>query len=88
MVVTDWIQNGIPDKNRDEKKVPLQEIYTLNTILNVLTGMELSAHDALRITTGLQKKGVIGNVSTRMKQQEDIFLLPFLKDFWTYETSQ
>lgn len=88
MVVTDWIHNGIPDKNRDEKKVPLQEIYTLDTILNVLGGMEITSHDALRITSILQKKGAIGNVSVKMKQQEDIFLLPFLKEFWTYETSQ
>jgi integrase len=88
LVVSDWIQNGIPENKHTDKRTPLQEIFTLDTIVNVLDDMDLSSQDALRITSILQKKGVIGNVATKKKAKQDTFLFPFLEKFWDYETSQ
>jgi hypothetical protein len=53
MIVSDWLQNGIPQKKSKAKKKPLKEIYTLDTIIEVLHTLELSYQDAIRITSVL-----------------------------------
>ena len=64
MIVSDWLQNGIPEKS---KKRPLKEIYTIDTMVEVLKSMDLSSQDAIRITSVLQDKGIIGNVSLKQE---------------------
>ena len=87
MIVSDWLQNGIPQKKSKAKKKPLKEIFTLDTIIEVLHTLELSSQDAMRITSVLQDKGVIGNVALKKEQKSEALLLPFLKEFWDYDNS-
>jgi hypothetical protein len=65
----------------------LEEIYTLDTIIDVLNSMNLSSQDAIRITSVLQNMGVIGNVALKKVLKADILLFPFLEEFWDYENS-
>ncbi len=87
MIVSDWLQNGIPERKSNSKKRPLKEIYTIDTIIEVLSTIEISSQDAIRITSVLQNKGVIGNVALKKEQKTDTLLLPFLKEFWDYDNS-
>jgi integrase len=87
VIVSDWLHNGIPEKSSKSNKRPLEEIYTLDTIINVLNSIKLSSQDAMRITSVLQNKGVIGNVALKKEQKADTFLFPFLEEFWDYENS-
>lgn len=87
MVVSGWLQNGIPEKKSKSKIRPLKEIYTLDTIIEVLNSIELSSQDAIRITSVLQDKGVIGNVALKKEQKNETLLLPYLTEFWDYDRS-
>lgn len=87
MTVSDWLHNGIPEKSTKSKKRPLKEIYTLDTIIEVLHSIELSSQDAIRITSVLQDKGVIGNVAFKKEQKTDTLLFSYLEEFWDYENS-
>jgi hypothetical protein len=87
MIAADWVRDGLPAVQKTSKKKPIQEVYTLDSIVHVLGKVEMDSKDALRITSVLQEKGIIGNVAIQKNSKKELLLIPYLEEFWDYEKS-
>lgn len=87
MIAADWVRDGLPAVQKTSKKKPIQEVYTLDSIVHVLGKVEMDSKDALRITSVLQDKGIIGNVAIQKNSKKELLLIPYLEEFWNYEKS-
>jgi len=48
---------------------------------------DMTTQDTLLITSILQKKGLIGNVSTKISKKKELLLIPYLEEFWNTTTN-
>ena len=87
MIAANWIRDGVPTSKKSSVKRPLQEVYTLDSIIHVLGTTNIDTNDALRITSILQDKGIVNNVSINKTNKKDLYLIPFLQEFWDYDKS-
>ncbi|MDD3671311.1 MAG: hypothetical protein PHR01_08550 [Sphaerochaetaceae bacterium] len=65
MIAANWIRDGVPTSKKLSVKRPLQEVYTLDSIIHVLGTTNIDTNDALRITSILQDKGIQFSVDMR-----------------------
>ncbi len=84
LVVADWLKNGIPDR---EGRKETRDLYTVDTILSGIRGVDLSEKDAFRIIEALKAKGVIETAVIAGDGPDNDLLFPFLRRFWDYDTS-
>ncbi|MFA5545813.1 MAG: tyrosine-type recombinase/integrase, partial [Sphaerochaetaceae bacterium] len=87
MIAANWIRDGVPASKKSSEKRPIQEVYTLDSIIHVLGATNIDTNDALRITSILQDKGIVNNVSINKTNKKDLYLIPFLQEFWDYDKS-
>lgn len=87
MIAAAWVRDGLPAVQKTPKKKPIQEMYKLDSIVHALGKVEMDSKDALRITSVLQDKGIIGNIAIQKNSKKELLLIPYLEEFWDYEKS-
>lgn len=84
LIIADWLKNGMPDG--ESRKEP-HNLFTVDTILAGIRGIELSQIDASRIIEALKANGAIETAVIAGNGPDNELLLPFLRRFWDYDTS-
>ncbi|MFP4484952.1 MAG: hypothetical protein ACLFO1_08880, partial [Spirochaetaceae bacterium] len=86
MVVTDWLQNGLPDARTGRRRT-LSTLFDIDAILETIRNDELTAEDVRRVVEELTARGFLEDARLAGQGESAEPLLPFLKRFWDYDTS-
>lgn len=83
-----WLQTGLPTR---EGCKPVEYVATVQSFISLLEGGKLGAAELDRITRALSSQGLAISAIAQDKRQSaesaKTLLVPFLENFWTYETS-
>lgn len=83
-----WLQTGLPTR---EGYKPVEYVATVQSFMSLLEGGKLGAVELDRITRALSSQGLAVSAIAQDKRQTaesaKTLLVPFLENFWTYETS-
>ncbi|MBN1616646.1 MAG: hypothetical protein JW875_04980, partial [Spirochaetales bacterium] len=87
-VACTWLQKGLPTR---EGRKPVEQVATVQSFMSLLEGGKLGASELERITQALSAQGLaVSPLALQTPQNTDTEktpLVPFLENFWTYETS-
>jgi integrase len=87
-VACNWLQTGLPTR---EGRKPVEQVATVQSFMSLLEGGKLGAAELDRITQALSSQGLAVSAIAQDKPQSTecakTLLVPFLENFWTYETS-
>ena len=87
-VACSWLQKGLPTR---EGRKPVETVSTVQSFMSLLEGGKLGKAELERITQslGLQGFGITAAKPAEVQAIEPVktLLVPFLENFWTFETS-
>ncbi|MDP2791564.1 MAG: tyrosine-type recombinase/integrase, partial [Rectinemataceae bacterium] len=94
-IAYDWLKNGLPKSRRgrysetskfDSERREVADLLSVDAAIATIKSDHFSLDDGQRIIEALKARGIIESaVLTSSSSQE--LLIPYLKDFWTYDTS-
>lgn len=83
-----WLQKGLPTR---EGRKPVEQVATVQSFMSLLEGGKLGTAEVERITKALSAQGLAVSPAALQTPQntetKKTPLVPFLENFWTYETS-
>lgn len=80
-----WLKDGVPAPY-SEKRRPVEEVSSLQAVLDSLRKLDLTKEDARKIAAILESRGLFVSVIVKDNPSSEL-LSDFLTRFWTYETS-
>lgn len=87
-VACNWLQTGLPTR---EGRKPVEQVATVQSFMSLLESGMLRPSELERITQALSLQGLAVSAIAQTKPQSTesakTLLVPFLENFWTYETS-
>ncbi len=85
LVVNDWLKSGVPNPS-SEKPRPVADLLTLETILDGIRRVDLTADDAGRIVSALKERGLIETAVVKAGPGS-VRVSDYLQTFWDFDNS-